>query len=774
MPEAGAHDLIVPSESEDDNGRRNGDRVKDERPAKRTAEDKSTIATACLYCRRSKMKCIRQSEEESCRRCVAAKIQCETRARQSGRRPAKDPSKAPPPYTPKKLDQSQAPEMPPSTLSAPPPNVVDPLAARNVFSPVQPLGDSLAVGATPELSFPLDGGYDVGSHASSFFGSLSAGSQSQLASIGAEPDFSTSSMASGSVHSPASTRHGPTLHGGQMPFSSTEEASSSDHRKFTTTPLEMLAAVGAKRRNLLNPLGLPHHTSHLHDSTDHEVLQQSYFSDNAPVPPPLQGESLEYDPIDLALVSTQEAEMLFALFFKHLQPMVHLLDLRVDSLPAVRRRSSILLTAMLSSAARFAEGHAATSLRLDRHFKKTLSDAIISGGSNLDLIQAILVACPWLDAGSHVTYDQTSTYLNIANHAFTKIRPPPNSPETCLSLRAYERTYLTLYNFDRGSALVSGRPWSFALPNTELVTGVRKWVSDPLSLPEDWTLAALVVIRRDLLDVLGLVTNNTGSTPGGSSPADRPKPRSSPTLIKAIIEEFMSSWHADWVEPSQQSTRAYLSLIGAHTTLSVYIAALHDHVGRPTEAAVLQACLFAGLQTCRVAIAGRDEFKYLVNNAALMVAYAAAFSLKLVVHWKEAGSPIETSIHHLINEASQLLIDVGSSPTHRAGRAALYGHRLKSRLRDQAATRLPTRAPTPVGSPRMDNSHDLSFDPPNPNLDLVHMSEQSLNELLLGASDNAWLPLNSSLDSSLFFDTQESMGGGVDPFFNLANDLAFL
>lgn len=68
-------------------------------------------------------------------------------------------------------------------------------------------------------------------------------------------------------------------------------------------------------------------------------------------------------------------------------------------------------------------------------------------------------------------------------------------------------------------------------------------------------------------------------------------------------------------------TGAYLSLIGAHTTLSIYIAALQDHVGRPTEAAVLQACLFAGLQTCRVAIAGRDELAYIVNNAALMVAY---------------------------------------------------------------------------------------------------------------------------------------------------------
>lgn len=64
-------------------------------------------------------------------------------------------------------------------------------------------------------------------------------------------------------------------------------------------------------------------------------------------------------------------------------------------------------------------------------------------------------------------------YLNIANHAFTKLRSPPNTPETCLSLRAYERTYLTLYNFDRGSALVSGRPWGYTVPNNEVSSRLK-------------------------------------------------------------------------------------------------------------------------------------------------------------------------------------------------------------------------------------------------------------------------------------------------------------
>jgi hypothetical protein len=88
---------------------------------------------------------------------------------------------------------------------------------------------------------------------------------------------------------------------------------------------------------------------------------------------------------------------------------------------------------------------------------------------------------------------------------------------------------------------------------------------------------------------------------------------------------------SDLTKNSSQYLGAYLSVIGAHTTLSIYIAALQDHASRSTEAAVLQSCLFAGLQTCRASISGRLGLTYLVNNAALMVAYAAAFSLKVCV-----------------------------------------------------------------------------------------------------------------------------------------------
>lgn len=95
-----------------------------------------------------------------------------------------------------------------------------------------------------------------------------------------------------------------------QPFPNPDEVSS-DHRNFTTTPLEMLAAVGAKRQNLLGFAPSP--AESFNQPTDLELAQQAYFSESPSLPASLQGSSPEYDPINLALLSTKEAQLLFNL-----------------------------------------------------------------------------------------------------------------------------------------------------------------------------------------------------------------------------------------------------------------------------------------------------------------------------------------------------------------------------------------------------------------------------------------------------------------------------
>lgn len=59
-------------------------------------------------------------------------------------------------------------------------------------------------------------------------------------------------------------------------------------------------------------------------------------------------------------------------------------------------------------------------------------------------------------------------------------------------------------------------------------------------------------------------------------------------------------------------------------------------MGHPTETAILQQALLAAIQTLQ-AVVGADEFslRFLVNNTFVMVAYAAAFALRLLARWTE-------------------------------------------------------------------------------------------------------------------------------------------
>lgn len=106
------------------------------------------------------------------------------------------------------------------------------------------------------------------------------------------------------------------------------------------------------------------------------------------------------------------------------------------------------------------------------------------------------------DTGTHVSLDTTSTYLSLANDRFKRL--PQHKTATThhdqMLIRSYERTYLTLFNYDRGSALVMGEPLGFTMPEKqELVGSVNKWAAHPDATEGDWTLGALVSLRRDVV-----------------------------------------------------------------------------------------------------------------------------------------------------------------------------------------------------------------------------------------------------------------------------------
>jgi hypothetical protein len=86
---------------------------------------------------------------------------------------------------------------------------------------------------------------------------------------------------------------------------------------------------------------------------------------------------------------------------------------------------------------------------------------------------------------------------------------PTNTTHERLLARSYERTYLTLFNYDRGSALVQGDYLGITIKERkDLVGSVWQWASHPEAIQTDWLLAALVALRRDVVSSCAFVLYN--------------------------------------------------------------------------------------------------------------------------------------------------------------------------------------------------------------------------------------------------------------------------
>jgi hypothetical protein len=85
------------------------------------------------------------------------------------------------------------------------------------------------------------------------------------------------------------------------------------------------------------------------------------------------------------------------------------------------------------------------------------------------------------------------------------------------------------------------------------------------------------------------------------------------------------------------------TLARCHTALSLWITALRGHVGHPTETAILQQALLAAIQTLQAVVgADAESLRFMVNNTFVMVAYAAAFTLRLLARWAEVSASTYT------------------------------------------------------------------------------------------------------------------------------------
>jgi hypothetical protein len=248
----------------------------------------------------------------------------------------------------------------------------------------------------------------------------------------------------------------------------------------------------------------------------------------------------DLDPVDLGLVTNEEAEELFSYFFQNLAHTRWGIDPVVHTTTWVRNRSAFLFTSICAASALFIPYAGAISKRLSSHCRSLAFNVMQNRNRSVEIVLAFMVNVPWMQPRSHWADDESVTYLQMAltiamdlslHKVITTSLPPPYSgtqpripsadrisSKKALELDGYdeldpssewarrllrrrERTWLALFVLERGVCLARGR--RYTLPITPLIDTCDQWhVSDIADSRQDGAIISVTVLRRELVSPL--------------------------------------------------------------------------------------------------------------------------------------------------------------------------------------------------------------------------------------------------------------------------------
>ncbi|KAJ5151760.1 hypothetical protein N7492_010055 [Penicillium capsulatum] len=422
------------------------------------------------------------------------------------------------------------------------------------------------------------------------------------------------------------------------------------------------------------------------------------------------------DPVELGLVTFDEAESLFSFFYQNLAHTRWGLDPLVHTASFVRAQSAFLFTSIMAAAALFLPSAAALSKRLSRHGKWLAKRIMTHRHRSVEIVLAFMVNVPWMAPGAHLGDDDTCSYIAMAltvalDLSLNKIVSPPSGfdhdrlnrlaradfidgkralhmdgfddvdPHSEWGrrlLRRRERTWIALFVVERGVCLARGR--SYTVPPTALVENCDTWHLSDIADRRDGPMNSMAVLRRDLDELFRKVKSSCDSyrvVDTGSEAAQ---------AIKTTIESFYERWVTTWAlaigEGGSRALPPYVEILVTHTQLSTYGGVI-NHPTAPVEVKRFfrAAGLSSALNVLRAAIQGESRLKSMPNNTVIMISFAACSALSLSVTPGDSRSSLAPSVRTLIEETAGVLERIGVTPSHRNGASILYGRFLRELIR---------------------------------------------------------------------------------------------
>lgn len=242
------------------------------------------------------------------------------------------------------------------------------------------------------------------------------------------------------------------------------------------------------------------------------------------------------DPVDLGLITQEEADTLFDFFHHKLAHTRWGLDPALYTAAFTRSRSAFLFTSICAASALFMPTASALSRRLSNHCHTLVNKIVVDRYRSVEIVLAFMVNVPWMAPGKHSTDDETCWYVSMATTmaldlSLHKILVPQQSvshgigalqvaradcidPKVALSLdgfadveptsefgrrllRRRERCWIALFVLERGMCLARGR--CYTVPITPILRGCDQWHLSNIADTMDGHLVSMAVLRRDLV-----------------------------------------------------------------------------------------------------------------------------------------------------------------------------------------------------------------------------------------------------------------------------------
>ncbi|KAK0648724.1 hypothetical protein B0T16DRAFT_326020 [Cercophora newfieldiana] len=662
-------------------------------------DNNSRRAAACLVCRRSKIKCEkgRVQNDDRCQRCLQLGVQCVRPDFHVGRRKGVKNKRT---GLEKALHQvEQAVRRSGSAVPG--------IEAAKVVSELKALLGPSSDGSTPRLD------------QSSMMGHNRQGSRVDIILPDASSDAGDSSASDPDEMS--------------IPQDSTPSQSHNAEESLAVddaeNPLQLLARasdlhVSPKSGNEHVAREVTPHQRTRHGKQNDKISEVEKFFKLSQFTLDI---GPDLDPIELGLMTVEEADSLFNFFHRNLAHTRWGLDPALYTAAFTRSRSAFLFTSIAAAAALYIPTEGALSRRLSNHCKTLVNRIMIDRYRSVEIILAFMVNVPWMFPGKHSTDDETCWYVSLATTMaldlqLHKILVPLASlrdgplggiaradcidPRVALSLDGYgdvdpnselgrrllrrrERCWISLFVLERGMCLARGRVYT--LPVTPILKRCDQWHMSNIADTMDGHLVSMAVLRRDLDDIFATIR----SICDGS----RENPTDGAIIAQSIqitVDKFFAQWQAKWGMSigtgPQHRLPPYVQILVTHTRLSIYSSVI-NHPTAPTEVRHFfhAAGLSSALNVMRAAIQGEGQLSSMPNNTVIMISFAASFALRLSSQLA-GNSNLAPSVRTLIEETADVLERIGSITKHRNGMSALYGKYLKYIVKKAASsTDGPTR-----------------------------------------------------------------------------------